>query len=231
MRFLKNRSNGQPRTRTKQRVVTTAVVGAAVAGALAVTTMGALGAFNATITQNGTLTAGSIVLKEVGSSNTCYSAGVASGAILGGNSYSCTTIDTFGAPTGQVPGGTATTQTLAFTNVGSTNAATFTVTPATCTAAGSGTFYGSDTAGFCGKVDITIGNGASVCYYPTQASACPALSSTYTLASLTSAATIGSGLAAGASATVVVSTKLDSSATNNDMGLQATQGFTFTLNQ
>jgi hypothetical protein len=210
MRFLKNRSNGQPRTRTKQRVVTTAVVGAAVAGALAVTTMGALGAFNATITQNGTLTAGSIVLKEV---------------------YSCTTIDTFGAPTGQVPGGTATTQTLAFTNVGSTNAATFTVTPATCTAAGSGTFYGSDTAGFCGKVDITIGNGASVCYYPTQASACPALSSTYTLASLTSAATIGSGLAAGASATVVVSTKLDSSATNNDMGLQATQGFTFTLNQ
>ena len=58
----------------------TTVVGAAVATALALTTIGALGAFSATITQNGTLTAGSIVLKEVGSSNTCYSAGVASGA-------------------------------------------------------------------------------------------------------------------------------------------------------
>jgi hypothetical protein len=211
--------------------VTTAAVGVAVAGALAMTTMGALGAFNATITQNGTLTAGTIVLKEVGGANTCYSAGVASGAILGGNSYSCTTIDTFGAPTGQVPGGSANSQTLTFTNVGSTNAATFTVTPATCSAAGVGTFYGGDTSGFCGKVDITIGNGASVCYYPSQASACPALSSTYTLASLTSAATIGSGLAAGASDTVVVSTKLDSSATNADQGLEATQGFTFTLNQ
>jgi hypothetical protein len=231
MRLFKIRNHNQQRPRSRQRVVMTTVVGAAVATALALTTIGALGAFSATITQNGTLIAGSIVLKEVGSSNTCYSAGVASGAIVGANSYSCVTIDTFGAPTGQLPGGTANTQTLTFTNLGSSNAGTFTVTPATCTAAGSGTFYGSDAAGFCGKVDITIGNGAAVCYYPSQGSACPALSSTYTLASLSSAVTIGSGLAAGASDTVVVSTKLDTSATNADMGLQATQGFTFTLNQ
>jgi hypothetical protein len=217
--------------RRRRRALTTAAVGVVAIAVVALSTMGALGAFNATITQNGTFTTGSIVLKEVGSSNTCYSAGVASGTILGGNSYSCTTIDTFGAPTGQVPGGSTTTQTLTFTNVGSTNATTFTATPGTCSAAGTGTYYGSDTAGFCGKVDITIGNGASVCYYPAQASACPALSSSNTLAGLTSAMTIGSGLAAGASTTVVVNTKLDSTATNNDQGLEATQGFTFTISQ
>ena len=209
----------------------TLVVGVAAAAGVALTTMDALGAFNATITQNGTLTSGTIVLKEVGSSNTCYSAGVASGGILNNNSYSCTTIDTFGAPTAQLPGGTANAQTLTFTNVGSSNASTFTVTPGTCTAAGNGTYYGSDTSGFCGKVDITIGNGASVCYYPAQLSACPALSNTYNLSTLTSALTIGSGLAAAASDTIVVNTKLDTTATNADQGLEATQGFTFTISQ
>ncbi len=227
MRFLHRRSAGR---HSRRRLLITTGSAVLVASAVALTTMGALGAFSATITQNGTFTAGSIVLKEVGGANTCYSSGGSSGAI-GTNSYSCTTIDTFGAPLGQVPGGSANTQTLTFTNVGSTNASSFTVTPGTCSAAGSGTFYGSDTAGFCGKVDVTIGNGASVCYYPAQGSACPALSSTNTLAGLTSAVTIGSGLAAGASDTVVVSTKLDSSATNADQGLAATQGFTFTLNQ
>jgi hypothetical protein len=221
----------RPQRRLRGRAALTVLIGLAAAGAVAMTTMAALGAFSATITQNGTLTSGTIVLKEVGSSNTCYSAGVSSGTILGGNSYSCTTIDTFGAPTGQLPGGSTNTQTLTFTNVGTANAATFTITPGTCTASGTGTFYGSDTAGFCGKVDVTIGNGAAVCYYPSQASACPAPSSSNTLAGLTSALTIGSGLAAGASDTIVVSTKLDASATNNDQGLQASQGFTFTITQ
>jgi hypothetical protein len=208
----------------------TVAAAVAAAAAVATSTLGALGAFNATITQNGTLTAGSIVLKEVGSSNTCYSTGGTNQGFTT-NSYSCTTIDTFGAPIGQLPGGTASTQTLTFTNVGSANASTFTLTPGTCTAAGTGTFYGSDTAGFCGKVDITIGNGAAVCYYPSQGSACPAPSSSYTLAGLTSAITIGSGLATGASATIVVTTKLDTTATNNDQGLKATQGFTFVITQ
>jgi hypothetical protein len=207
-----------------------------VPGAMAVggvVSVSAFGAFTATISQSGTLSAGTIVLKENGSSNNCYSAGVSSGAILGSNSYACTTIDVFGAPTGQLPGGPSNTQTLTFTNVGSANASSFSATPSSCSTTSSGSFYGSDAAGFCGKVDVTIGNGAAVCYFPAQASACPALSASDTLGGLASAGTItiGSGLTAGASTTVVVSTELDGSASGSDMGLTATQGFTWTLSQ
>lgn len=212
---------------------TTAVAAAVTAAAVGVGTMGALGAFNATITQNGTFASGTIILKENGSSNNCYSAGEASGSILGGNSYDCTSIDVFGAPTVQLSGGGANTQTLTFTNDGSAGASSFTVAPGSCSAAGLGSYYGGDSSGFCGKVDVTIGNGAAICYYPAQSSACPAPSSSDTLSGLAgeSAITIGSGLAAGASDTVVVDTALDGSATGADMGLEATQGFTWTLNQ
>ena len=93
-------------------------------------------------------------------------------------------------------------------------------------------------ASFCGKVDVTIANtttGATdKCVYPTQAAACPALSNTYTLATLanqTFNTTPMSALAAGASATYVVSVQLDSSATNADQGLTATLPFTWAINQ
>jgi hypothetical protein len=214
-------------------VLLTILASLAVAGAVALTTMSALGAFNATITQNGTFSAGSIVLKEVSGANTCYSTG-GTNTPFTTNSSSCATIDTFGAPAGQLPGGAPTVQTMTFTNVGTSPASTFTVTPGACAAAGTGSYYGNATsAEFCGKVDITIGNGAAVCYYPAKAEACPALSNTYTLTTLNTngAVTIGSGLAAAASDTIVVDTKLDSSAENKDQGLQATQGFTWTLNQ
>jgi hypothetical protein len=218
--------------RRNQRAFAGGLVALALAAVLGVA--GAFGAFTATITGNGTFTTGSIVLEENGSSNTCYSAGESSGTILNANSYDCTTIDTFGAPTAQIAGGPANTQTLTFTNVGTLNASSFTVTPGSCTASGSGTFYGNGTSGYCGEIDVTIGNGAgTVCYYPAQSSACPALSSSYTLSGLYSAGTmtIGSGLAANATDTIVVKTELDPSATGADMGLEATQGFTWTLTQ
>ena len=227
---------GKRRLRFGRRAPIATVVSLFVAGGVGLTTMTALGAFNAVITQNGTFTAGSIVLKETQGANTCYSTGGTNPPFTT-NSSSCTTIDVFGAPTGQVPGGTATTQTMTFQNVGSANASSFTVGAPTCSAAGTGSYYGNDTSGFCGHIDVTIGNGASVCYYPAQGSACPALSSTYTLATLATATTstpitIGSGLASNASGTVAVKTQLDATnATNEDMGLQATQGFTWTLNQ
>lgn len=210
------------------------LIAPAAAAVAAAVTISALGAFSATVTQNGTFTGGSIVLKESGGSASCYSAGVASGAIVGGNSYACSTIDAFGAPTGQLPGGTPNTQTLSFTNVGSSNASSFTLVPGSCSASAGGSFYGGDSsAAFCGKVDVTIGNGASVCYFPAQSSACPAPSSSDTLSGLGAGGsiTIGAGLNAGASDTVVVSTELDPSAAGSDMGLEATQGFTWTLNQ
>jgi hypothetical protein len=222
------------------RVLVTAVATLLAVGALGFSTMSALGAFNAVITNSGTFTAGSIVLEETGtqpSSNTCYSSASASGQFTNSNSYSCSTVDVFGAATGQLPGVAATTQQLTFTNAGSSNASSFTMLPgATCTASPSGTYYGNDTGSFCNHVDVTIGNSAgTVCYYPAQASACPALSNTYnlhTLAALGSAVTIGSGLNAGANTVVYVKTELDGiAATNEDMGLQASVGFTWTLSQ
>jgi hypothetical protein len=230
-------SGARRRLLSSRRALLTTIAAVLVAAGVGATTLGALGAFNAVITQNGTFTAGSIVLKETGTvgSGTCYSTG-GTNTPFTSNSYTCTTIDTFGGPTLQEPGGSANTQTLAFTNVGTSAASTFTGSAASCSAAGTGSYYGNDTSGFCGKVDVTIGNGASVCYYPSQASACPALSNTYTLATLASTWTSGSpfsfgSLAAGASDTVVVKTQLDSTATNADQGLEATQAFTWTLNQ
>ncbi len=219
------------RSRWHKPLTLVAPAAAGVAGALIIA---ALGAFSATVSQNGSFTSGSIVLRENGSAANCYSAGAASGSIAGGNSYDCTTIDAFGAPTGQLPGAGVSTQTLTFTNVGSANASSFDVTPGSCSAAPTGSFYGGDSsAAFCGKIDVTIGNGASACYFPSQASACPAPSSTDTLAGLAAsgAVAIGSGLSAGASTTVVVSTQLDGSAAGPEMGLEATQPFTWTLNQ
>ena len=223
------------RIRVGHRRWLVATISMLVAGGLALTTMAALGAFNAVITQNGTFTAGSIVLKETQGANTCYSTG-GTNTPFTTNSSSCTTIDVFGAPVGQEPGSGVNTQTMTFQNVGSANASSFTVGAPTCSAAGSGSYYGNDTSGFCGHIDVTIGNGASVCYYPAQGSACPALSSTDTLATLATATTstpitIGA-LASNASDTVVVKTQIDAAnATNLDQGLQATQGFTWTLNQ
>jgi hypothetical protein len=187
------------------------------------------------ITQNGTFTAASIILKETQGANTCYSTG-GTNTPFTTNSSSCTTIDVFGAPVGQELGSGVNTQTMTFQNVGSASASSFTVGAPTCTAAGSGSYYGNDTSGFCGHIDVTVGNGASVCYYPAQGSACPALSSTDTLATLATATTstpitIGA-LASNASDTIVVKTQIDAAnATNLDQGLQATQGFTWTLNQ
>lgn len=233
MRFRRPPRPGQPPEHPKRRVLLTVVASLLVAGAVALTTMSALGAFNATITQNGTFSAGSIVLKETSGGKECLSTG-GEKPFTNGNSYSCATIDTFGAPTGQLPGVAAPTQTMTFQNVGSSPASTFNVTPGACSAAGTGTYYGNATsAEFCAKLDITIGNGASVCYYPAEAKACPALSSTYTLSTLNAhgSVAIGAGLASLASDTIVVATELDTTATNADQGLQATQAFSWTLNQ
>ena len=235
MRPQASETDMQDARRSRRSTVITVGSALAVAGVVTLTTMAALGAFNATIEQNGTFTSGSIILKESGSSHECFSTAATNTPFTNNNSATCSTIDTFGAPTAQLPGATTTTQTLTFENVGTANASTFTAEPGSCSATGTGSYYGNATsAQFCEKVDITIGNGASVCYYPSKPTeACPALSNTYTLKSLHEGGTvtIGSGLASGASDTVVVKTKLDSTATNPEQGMIATQGFTFTITQ
>ncbi len=90
-----------------------------------------------------------------------------------------------------------------------------------------------------GKVDVSIANTTSAAadkcvYLDTSGERCPALSNTYTLASLanqTFNTTPMSALAAGASATYVVSVQLDPTATNADQGLTATEPFTWAINQ
>ncbi len=222
------------------RAVATVAASLVAFAALGTSTVEALGGFNAVIGGNGTFASGSIVLEESGSigSTPCYSTGSVNTPFTNSNdNTSCTTVDTFGAASGQLPGVAAPAQTLTFTNKGTSPASSFTMATGTCSAAGSGSYYGNDTStGFCGKLDITISNsGDTVCYYPSQASACPAFSNTYTVSTLhtynSGSVTIGSGLAAGASTVLVVNTELDSSATNSDMGLSATVPFTWTLNQ
>jgi hypothetical protein len=82
--------------------------------------------------------------------------------------------------------------------------------------------------------DTTTGAGDK-CMYPAQTAACPALSNTYTLATLANqkfSTTPMSALAAEASATCVVSLQLDGTAAGNaEQGVAATMPFTWAINQ
>jgi hypothetical protein len=157
------------------------------------------------------------------------------------NTGTCSTIDDLGAPVDQVPGGTPVSTTITLTNVGNVGSSAASLAAATCSAAAAaddGGYVGADTAGFCGKVDVTIANSTAgatdKCVYPTQAATCPSPSSSYTLAGLASQTfnTVPmSALAAGASATYVITVQLDAGATNADQGLTATIALTWSITQ
>jgi hypothetical protein len=217
--------------------------GAVVAGLLGTTMLAvtaglSLGGFSAGITNpTNTYSSGTVVLRENAGATNCYSTGGGT-TITATNTANCTTIDDLGAAVNQGPGTGTTTQVLNLTNLGTINGATFTVAPAACTAAAAANttpYSGTDTAGFCGKVDVTIQNdttGTPSCVYPAGAGACPALAATSTLATLGASPALSLGaLAAGATDKFTVKTQLDASATNSDQGLTATMPFTWTLNQ
>jgi hypothetical protein len=217
----------------------------AAVAALGVTSAYTLGGFSASIADpTSTFSSATIQLQEGQGATTCYSTGTGSGgSVTATNSGTCSGINVLTGTLDQLPGGTALTSTITLKNVGNTAASTATLqTGTTCTSAAASDangYVGSDISGFCGKVDVTIANtttGATdKCVYPTQAAACPAPSNTYTLASLTNqtfSTTPMSALAAGASATYVVTVQLDSTAaTNADQGLTATLPFTWSINQ
>lgn len=211
--------------------------------ALAATATFTLGGFSATIANStSSFSSATIQLEEGNGSVTCYSTGTGSGGSVSvSNSNTGCTINDLVGTADQVPGGTALTTTLTFTNVGNHSAAVASLATSSCVVAAASDnagYTGSDNPGFCGKVDVTIANttlGATdKCVYPTQAAACPALSSSNTLAGLASS-TFGavplSTLAAGTSATYVVTAELDASATNADQGLTATVPFTWSISQ
>ena len=219
------------------------VASLAAVAALAMTTSLTLGGFSAGISNStSTFSSATIQLEEGNGTTTCYSTGSGSGgSVTASNSNTTCTINALIGTLDQVPGGTALTTTLTFTNAGNHNATVASLVTGACTqatASDANAYIGAD-ASFCNKVDVTVANtttGATdKCVYPSQAAACPALSNTYnlsTLASTTFNAVPLTVLAAGASATYVVTDQLDSGvATNADQGLTATLPFTWSIAQ
>jgi hypothetical protein len=212
-------------------------------GLLATGVVGSLSGFSASITNSSSqFSAGTVVLSENQSSTTCLSTGSGSGSgsttVSSANANTTCPISLFGSIT-NASQGTSTTASVTVENLGTINASALDLTPSSCTAsANSATspYSGADTSGFCGLVDVTIYNG-SKCVYPAGAGACPALAHTYTLATLAAAGAltgIGSssgGLSAGASQTFTFSLELDSTATNADQGLTASEPLVWNLNQ
>jgi hypothetical protein len=211
--------------------------------ALGMTRAYTLGGFSASVADpTSTFSSATLQLSENQGATTCYSTGTGGGGtVTTANTGSCTGINVLTGTLDQVPGGTALTSTITLKNIGTTAASVATLAAGACSAAAASddaNYVGSDTAGFCGKVDVTIANttnGATdKCVYPTQAAACPALSNTYTLATLANATFSApmSALAVAGTATYVVTDQLDSAqATNADQGLTATLPFTWSISQ
>jgi hypothetical protein len=205
-----------------------------------------LGAFNATIVNpTSNFSSATIQLQEGNGSTTCFSTGTGGGgSVIAANTNSTCAINVLTGTLGQVPNGTALTSTITLTNAGNHAASVATLGVGGCVVAAASDanlYVGADLAGnaFCGKVDVTIANTTSgatdKCVYPTQVGLCPALSNTYNLTTLATAATFNttpmSALAALASATYLVTVQLDGLATNADQGLTATVPFTWAISQ
>jgi hypothetical protein len=217
-----------------------ALVAVALLGVAAATT---LGGFSASVANPANrFSSGTIQLKEGVGSTTCFSTGTGGGgSVSAANAGSCSSIDDLGAATDQVPGGAPVGTTVTVSNVGNDGTTTASLVAAVCSAGAAsddGGYVGADTAGFCGKVDVTIANTTSgatdQCVYPTQVGSCPAPSSADTLASLSSqtlSTPALSALAAGATATYLITVQLDATATNADQGLTASIPLTWSITQ
>jgi hypothetical protein len=216
------------------------------AAVVAVVALGAtagmtLGGFSATIDNpTNTFSSGTIQLEEGVAATSCFSTGTGSGgSVDAANTGDCTTEDDLGAALDQVPAGTPVSTTVTLTNVGNVGTTASELATGACTAAAAAddnAYVGADTAGFCGEVDVHVANTTSGatdgCVYPTGAT-CPALSNTYTLATMASTNFTApmSPLAAGADATYVITVQLDTGATNADQGLTATIPLTWSITQ
>lgn len=224
-------SNRERRGTIKKALLTLMVL-----GGVAVLVGGTLANFDATIVNSSnTFQSGTIVLKETQGATTCLSTGA--GVDTTTNNFTCSTIDKFGGASNgnQKPGGTAISTAVNVKNDGTINASTFTLAPGACTATQTGAYHGSNTAGFCGKVNVTIEDdtGAAACIYPAGAGACPALSNTYNLATLVTngTVTLAGGLNAGSTKTYTFKVQLDGSAGNDMQGLTATLPLTWKITQ
>jgi len=226
--------------RLQKKGLIAALVGVAVLGLTATITLGVT-TFSAQVGGTGTFQTGTLLLSKTNASGTCLSSSNSAGSITSNINAACTGSD-LGAGTTNVPQVNQ-TSTVTLTNQGSINSASgLSLTAGACSAVaapyGASALdplaSGSDTAGFCGKTDVTIFNTTTgKCLYPAAAGACPAPSSANTLVTLTAASpfTLAASLASGASVGLTITTQLDASATNADQGLAANATMTYTLGQ
>jgi hypothetical protein len=190
------------------------------------------------VNSNNTFSAGTMQLQETSGAINCYSTGSGGGGTVGTNSATCATINKLVGTLDQVPAGSPLTTTITMKNNGTIAATLESLGFGSCTAAAASdanSYVGSDTSGFCGKVDFSVGISGK-CLYPANAAAsCPAtptssgtLSGAATLGSITQASTPGmTVLAAGATQAYTFTVMLDSSATNADQGLAASMQMTW----
>ena len=230
--------------RSRNRLALAAgLVGSAV---IALSTTASLGGFTASITNTGDKAqSGSLLMQEQvtptgGTTTTCLSTG--GGAAITTNVNAACGANKFGALTNAVPGASS-FSTVVITNQGSVAANSFSMGVGGCVATPTtppgavATNVGSDTVGYCGKLDVTIEDdtGTAACVYPAGAGACPAVSNTYNLSSLATfaptatPAALTAPIAAGAARTYKVTVGLDNSATNADQAMAATEPIAFTF--
>jgi len=215
------------------------------AAALAVIALGSTAAisvagFSAQVVNNANaFSSGTMQLKESNGSINCYSTGSGSGGTVGAaNSANCA-INKLVGTLDQVPAGTPLSTTITMTNVGTINSTLESLVMGTCSAAAASDangYVGSDTSGFCGKVDFSIGYTGKCVYPANAAAACPATpTNSGTLGSVASTTFTNSStpgltlLTAGSSQAYTFTVMLDTSATNADQGLAASM--TITWNQ
>jgi len=215
------------------------------AAALAVIALGTTAAFSvagfsAQIVNNAnSFSSGTMQLKESNGAINCYSTGSGAGGSVGAaNSANCA-INKLVGTLDQVPGGTPLSTNVTMTNVGGAGASLESLVMGACSAAAASDangYVGSDTAGFCGKVDFSIGT-ATKCIYPANAAAaCPATPTNSGTLGAVAGTTFNNSstpplvlLTAGSSQAYTFTVVLDASATNADQGLAASM--TMTWNQ
>ncbi len=126
--------------------------------------------------------------------------------------------------------GDSRTETLTFRNAGNMPAA-LTLQSLGCSASAdpqAGMFAGSDRAGFCGRLDVTVGAHGK-CILPRLPYMCPPPSARTTLTSI-GTSTYGVGmLDSGAATSVTITILFDPEATNADQGLEAAAPFRWAL--
>ncbi len=220
-------------------------------GALGLTAAVTLAGFTATVTSPiNSYSSGTLLLSaKTNADGACLSSTNATGSITTNVNSACAS-NNFGGATspGAEPGGTPTSNTVVLTNTGSLTAGTgLSLSTGPCAVTGNpvggagpnAASTGSDTTGFCGKVDVQIEDDTaspSCLYGGTVGSACPAtMSNTYTLATLAllPQLVLKTNFAPGAAnaRTLKIVVGLDTSATNPDQGLTATVPMTWNLAQ